>query len=193
MSKKKPVEEGFKSHDDVEDHVMDLYMDAKFTEILEFAKKYKVPKFWKKLAEDALFELALIKVNEKALQRYVEFIGEACPLAIVTNSFEVYKDPRKFILVRITVDKKHVTEGGRVAEAISEMNTQLMDEFTGTTARMSFRIRVAGYDDEEDDFEEEYDHEEEDRYDPDECECAECICEAADKVDKERLTPKRYH
>lgn len=181
------------THDEMEDHAVDLFFDAKFTELLNYAQKAFVPMFWKQRAVDTLFKLKEFKMTEAFLQRYVEILVEACPLEVLSNSFYVVppsspkRDP--LFVVRITVERRHLTEGGRLAEAFSDMNLCLYDElpkeYFKYLKQITFRVRVDEYDEEEDDFEPEED-EDEDITSASYCECPECTVRREEEANLEK-------
>ena len=172
--------------DETLDQAMELFFDAKFTELLTFDREYCAPEYLVECANAVQNALMHAGIPEKLFERYVNFLYETCDnLTIIRNGYVVRRcESDQGIIVQILIARKHLTEGGRLAETASALNSGRALSFNAEELKLlwcvGYTLLLEDYNDEEEHFEEpegedEDDDDEEGDPEKDVCECAECI------------------
>lgn len=173
-------------------HCLNLLISGKLSELIAFSGRYKAPKHWIDKAKSVTAALAAQNVPEDLFTRYVEATCSALQLYVLTTWYRTLdKDPTgSGVCLELTVSKKHITEGGRVAEEISALNQLRYLQFTAEECRILAPVTVVVLVDQYSDDDDDDDDEEQ----PLEGEETECDCPSCSRYDDEDdATPDTRH
>lgn len=168
------------SEEEIDDRASELYAEGKLTELAEFALRYDVDPHWTTNAAALAQTLSALDVPEALLRKYLDLIYENCELTVVGNIFVLSENT---IILDIQISQKHLTEGGRICEAMCDTQVAILDALTIEERRLlssvQFCLNVEGYSD--DDEEEDDDGDSMCEHDTSPCLCDECVREREER------------
>lgn len=175
--KNMPLSEG-----EIDDRASELYAEGKLSELAEFALRYDVDPHWTECGAVLAQSLSNMDVPEALLRKYLELIYENCELTVVGNIFAFAENS---IIIDIQLSGKHITEGGRICESMTDTQAAIMDALSVEERRLlcsiQFTFNIEGYSDSEDDDDDDDDGDSMCEHDTSPCLCDECVREREER------------
>lgn len=156
------------------DHCFNLFVSGKFSELLAFSGRYKAPKDWVDKSRDVLASLVASGVPEDLFASFVRRTTDACLLSVVSTWYKLQTVGDGFgICLELTVSRKHLSEGGRIAEEFSVLNQLRYTSFSRAECILLAPVALVLLVDDYDDGDEDQDDENENAEGT--CSCPSCV------------------